>query len=203
MRYRGKIIKWDDERGFGFVVPKGGGQPVFVHRRAFANRQRRPAAEVAISYELGSDARGRCCAVHVRHADEKPAAVELRISVVPTLVAILFFATLARLVSAGQMPVAVAATYSGASLVAFMAYARDKGAARSGQWRTPENHLHLLAVVGGWPGAILAQQVLRHKSGKRNFQQKFWFSVTINAGALVWLWSPHGAGMRSLLDGIM
>ena len=46
MRYQGKIIKWNDEKGFGFVVPKGGNQPVFVHVRAFSNRQRRPVVLV-------------------------------------------------------------------------------------------------------------------------------------------------------------
>ncbi len=203
MRYQGKIIKWNDEKGFGFVVPKGGNQPVFVHVRAFSNRQRRPVVDAAINYELGSDAQGRCCAVNVRYADEKQATVELRISVVPMLLAILFSALLAHLVGSGQIPMVVAVVYLAASLVTFMTYALDKGAAQSGQWRTQENTLHLMGIAGGWPGAIVAQQLFRHKSSKRKFQKKFWLTAMINAGALVWLLSPYGADMRLLLDGMI
>lgn len=203
MRYQGKIIKWNDEKGFGFVVPKGGNQPVFVHVRAFSNRQRRPVVDAAINYELGSDAQGRCCAVSVRYADEKQATVELRISVVPMLLAILFSALLAHLVGSGQIPMVVAVVYLAASLVTFMTYALDKGAAQSGQWRTKENTLHLMGIAGGWPGAIVAQQLFRHKSSKRKFQKKFWLTAMINAGALVWLLSPYGADMRLLLDGMI
>src|SRR5512139_1746982 len=111
MRYQGKVIKWNDEKGFGFVVPKGGNQPVFVHARAFSNRQRRPVADAAITYELGSDSQGRCCAVNVRYADEKQAMVELRISIVPMLLAISFAALLALLVAFGHAPMAVAVIY--------------------------------------------------------------------------------------------
>jgi uncharacterized membrane protein YsdA (DUF1294 family)/cold shock CspA family protein len=203
MRYQGKIIKWNDEKGFGFVVPKGGSQPVFVHARAFSNRQRRPVVDAAITYALGSDTQGRCCAVNVRYADEKQATVELRISVVPVLLAIAFSALLILLGSSGQIPMAVAILYLAASLVTFMVYALDKSAAKSGQWRTQENTLFLMGLAGGWPGAILAQQLFRHKSSKRDFQTFFWLTVIVNSGALFWLLSPNGADMRLLLDGMV
>jgi len=77
-----------------------------------------------------------------------------------------------------------------ASTVCFAAYARDKAAARSRARRTPERRLLLLGLVGGWPGAVLAQQVLRHKTAKASFQALFWSSVAAHvaaAGALAWL----------------
>lgn len=203
MRYQGKITKWNDEKGFGFVVPKGGSQPVFVHMRAFSNRQRRPVVDAAINYELGSDAQGRSCAVNVRYVDEKQATLELRISVIPVLLAIAFSALLILLGSAGRIPMAVIFLYLATSLVTFMAYSLDKSAAKSGQWRTQESTLFFMGLVGGWPGAILAQQLLRHKSNKRAFQTPFWLTVLANAGAFVWLMSPHGAGMRLLLDSMI
>ena len=203
MRYQGKIIKWNDEKGFGFVVPKGGSQPVFVHVRAFYNCQRRPVVDAAINYELGSDAQGRCCAVNVRYADEKQATVELRISVVPVLLAIVFSALLILLESSGRIPMAVAILYLAASLATFVAYALDKSAAKSGQWRTQESTLFLMGLAGGWPGAILAQQLFRHKSSKRAFQAFFWLTVIVNSGVLFWLLSPNGADMRLLLDGMI
>ncbi|MEJ1377111.1 MAG: DUF1294 domain-containing protein, partial [Candidatus Sedimenticola sp. (ex Thyasira tokunagai)] len=55
---------------------------------------------------------------------------------------------------------------------------------------------------GGWPGALIAQQKLRHKSKKQPFRVVYWFTVAANCGALVWLLSPGGAlTIRSLLSG--
>ncbi|MDR7305087.1 DUF1294 domain-containing protein [Rhodoferax saidenbachensis] len=66
------------------------------------------------------------------------------------------------------------------NLLTFALYARDKHAARTGQWRTPENTLHLLSLLGGWPAAWVAQRVLRHKTSKRSFQLVFWLTVVVN-----------------------
>lgn len=84
----------------------------------------------------------------------------------------------------------MAALYFIAGVITFLAYAADKSAARNGSWRTPESTLHLLALAGGWPGALLAQQFLRHKSAKREFRQVFWLTVALNVAAFVVLASP-------------
>ena len=89
-----------------------------------------------------------------------------------------------------KLPLWVAGLYAGLSAITFVAYALDKSAATSGAWRTPENTLHMLAIAGGWPGALLAQQFLRHKSTKQPFRQVFWATVLLNVGALVFLASP-------------
>jgi uncharacterized membrane protein YsdA (DUF1294 family)/cold shock CspA family protein len=200
MRYQGKIVKWNEAKGFGFVVPKGGSQPVFVHIRAFANQRQRPMDNAVVSYELGSDTKGRCCATKVRYVDEKQAANELRISVLPVTWAVLFMTLLVGAVLAKTMPVIVSVLYLVLSLVTFLAYALDKSAAESGQWRTQESTLHIFGLAGGWPGAIFAQQLLRHKSKKREFQAVFWITVLINCGALIWLSLPSGADVRLLLS---
>jgi uncharacterized membrane protein YsdA (DUF1294 family) len=70
--------------------------------------------------------------------------------------------------------------YLGMSVVSFMAYALDKSAARQGAWRISELTLHGLALGGGWPGALLAQQVLRHKTSKSSFRAVFWCTVALN-----------------------
>ena len=79
------------------------------------------------------------------------------------------------------------ATYALASLACFGAYAMDKSAARSRSRRTPERSLLLLGLVGGWPGALLAQRMLRHKTAKTSFQVKFWLTVVANIGVLAGL----------------
>ena len=73
------------------------------------------------------------------------------------------------------------------STLAFITYAFDKSAAIAGRWRTPENTLHLVSLACGWPGALLAQQLLRHKTSKPSFVGLFWLTATVNAGAcLAW-----------------
>jgi uncharacterized membrane protein YsdA (DUF1294 family) len=71
--------------------------------------------------------------------------------------------------------------------VTFLVYAWDKSAARRGAWRVPESTLHVLALLGGWPGALLAQRVLRHKTRKQPFGAIFWVTVLANCLALAGL----------------
>lgn len=87
------------------------------------------------------------------------------------------------------------------SAMAFVMYGLDKWAAKRNARRTPENTLQLCALLGGWPGALLAQQVFRHKSSKRSFQVVFWFMVVINCGVLgFYLSEPGGAFINRLLQ---
>ena len=59
----------------------------------------------------------------------------------------------------------------------FLIYALDKNRAKSGGWREPERLLHLGELIGGWPGAFLAQRLLRHKSSKGSYQFVFFLIV--------------------------
>lgn len=63
------------------------------------------------------------------------------------------------------------------SALAYWAYARDKQRARQGEWRIPEWQLHGWELLGGWPGAWLAQRRLRHKCSKASYQCVFWLIV--------------------------
>jgi uncharacterized membrane protein YsdA (DUF1294 family) len=72
------------------------------------------------------------------------------------------------------------AAYGIVSVLAFFLYWADKRKARTDRWRTPENVLHAVELAGGWPGALLAQQVFRHKTRKVSFQVVFWFIVLLH-----------------------
>ena len=87
----------------------------------------------------------------------------------------------------GRLPVAVGTAYVLVSTFTFVVYAWDKSAARNDRWRTQESTLHLLSALGGWPGALVAQRVLRHKSSKRRFRVVFWGTVALNLAVLVWV----------------
>ena len=84
-----------------------------------------------------------------------------------------------------QLPDYVALVYAAGSALTFVVYAVDKAAARSGRQRVSEGSLIVLGFVGGWPGALLAQQLLRHKTVKESFQRQFWQSVMLNVTVVV------------------
>lgn len=110
------------------------------------------------------------------------------------LAAVVFLAGVVLAALAGLLPVPVAAGYVALSLLLFTIYAIDKAAARRQRRRVRERTLHLLALAGGWPGALAAQALVRHKSRKVSFLVVFWLTVLLNLSALV-LWlaaSSHG-----------
>lgn len=76
-------------------------------------------------------------------------------------------------------------SYAGASLLALGLYLHDKRSAMRSNWRTPEARLHVVELIGGWPGALIAQQLLRHKTRKLSFQLVFWLIVLLHQ--VVWL----------------
>ena len=79
----------------------------------------------------------------------------------------------------------IAGAYLAMSAIAFGAYALDKRAARCQGGRTPEMTLHLLELLGGWPGALLAQRVLRHKNAKASYQIVFWLIGALHVAGWV------------------
>lgn len=113
----------------------------------------------------------------------------------------LFFAILTLAALTGKLPWPMIWLYAAASLITFVTYRIDKSAARQGSRRTPESTLHLLALMGGWPGALIAQQHLRHKSAKTSFQLVFRATVLLNCGALGLLSTQAGA-LRSMLSSV-
>lgn len=105
----------------------------------------------------------------------------------PASFAALFLTTLLAAALAGVMPLAIFAVYATASVTAFLAYGWDKSAARRKQRRTRESTLHAVGLAGGWPGALIAQSVFRHKTSKQPFQTVFWTTVVLNAAGLATL----------------
>ena len=78
------------------------------------------------------------------------------------------------------VPLWVGAAYLLASVSCFVVYLIAKRAAAAGRRRISEQTLLTLGVLGGWPGAIIAQQTLRHKTQKASFRRAFWGSVLLN-----------------------
>lgn len=198
MRFKGMLKSWNDERGFGFLEPLQGGEDVLVHIRAFRVRNEQPQIGQVMVFEVEFGPQGKKRAKNVEPIlptrTSKPRTRKEHVQ--PgnaTLIAIPLFLVLYVVVSVlWEPPLFIAAVYVGASFVTFFVYAQDKAAAQQNAWRTPENTLHFLALAGGWPGALLAQQYLRHKSTKAEFRSAFWGTVVLNVVIFVVLCSQVG-----------
>ena len=99
---------------------------------------------------------------------------------------VVFAAVLVGLVALDLAPAALLLVYAALSLIALVMYRADKRAAERGTWRTPEANLHAVALLGGWPGALVARRVFRHKTRKQPFRTVFWVTVVANCAALAW-----------------
>lgn len=199
MRYQGKLTSWQDDRGFGFITLNGGGDRVFVHIKSFTDRRRRPAVGDLVTYEVAANAKGRQQAANVMFVDGQRRASGS--GKLPLTLALAFFAALMLIVLAGMLPRPILGFYLAASAIAFLAYAIDKAAARNDRRRIRESTLHLFGLAGGWPGAVLAQRLFRHKSKKASFQRMFWATAIVNCGALGWLLSPSGSRLVAVVLG--
>lgn len=206
-RFHGTLSTWNDDRGFGFISPANPvdpapngrtaqGKQTFVHIKAFpASLDRRPQVGDTLSFELGRSPDGKLQATFVqvagatttgrRHprSNRRPRAVTF-------LPIPLFVAGYLAISATWPLPIWVAALYLAASILTYLAYAADKAAATAGRWRVSESTLLLLGLIGGWPGAIVAQQMLRHKTKKASFRSAFWGTVLANVGVLLAFGTP-------------
>ena len=192
MLVKGKITQWDDDKGFGFIQPLLKGERVFVHIKALQNRARRPVVGEVVTYAIGKDEQGRLQAQQLTFAGEKRKINKGRTSAKWHLWCVLVFAAvIGAAVATAKLPLYVPLVYAGLSLVTFITYWLDKRKAQAGRWRTPESTLQFMALLGGWPGALLAQSYLRHKSQKRAFLAVFYLAMLVNISALIWLHSQN------------
>lgn len=230
MKLQGKVVNWNDNKGFGFVEPNGGGERTFVHIKAFKPLSRRPINDDVIIYELVYDNNNRYKAENIKFST----AVSCNSSNAPSksiiskrtsknsnkkrtsvskntnpksqsgidfsfVFFIVFWCSLGVSVLLGKIPSIIIGLYILLSTITFITYWIDKSAAKNNRWRISENTLHLLSFLGGWPGAYLAQNILRHKSIKKQFKQVYWLTVMLNIGGLIWLYIEKGAEILTLI----
>jgi len=194
---QGRISDWKDDRGFGFITPDEGGLPVFFHISALGTGARRPTIGEAVTFDASITPEGKVRADQVRRIGIA-AATEVMMSRrwILSVLALVFIGFLCIQTVRGVISPIVPMVYCGMSLLAFGFYGFDKMSAKHDVRRTKENTLHLLGLLGGWPGALLAQQTFRHKSSKWSFQIVFWLTMIVNCGILwgllVWMGSPAG-----------
>lgn len=187
-RLSGELVGWNEDRGFGFIRPNDGGADVFAHVHAFIDTTRRPALGDRVTFRTEQAPDGRIRATEVAPRDRRvPVSARkarrggrLVGALVAILLVVAFIALAALIDTLWPVPTWIPYSYAVVSVMTAIFYALDKAAARRGEWRISESTLHVLALIGGWPGAFLAQALLRHKSTKLTFRIGFWMTVVAN-----------------------
>ena len=176
-------MRWDDNKGYGFILPTKGSDQVFVHIKAFPAGSPRPRVGDKLSFvrEITDDGktRARTAILDWDGTGKQPVSIKL-IGGASMLTVATFLAAYVVVNFYWPVPLWVDILYVGASLVAIVGYAIDKRAAGTGGWRVPESSLLVIGLIGGWPGAIIAQQFFRHKTKKAIFRSVFWLTVLAN-----------------------
>ena len=183
---KGKVIEWNDSKGYGFISALNGELRVFVHISTVQSKGRRPKVDDAVKFEVNEDKKGCYNATNVTILGSSPVSSTIMFSIV-----YLVLASTAVFILGGEK--LFIAAYILMSIVTYVMYAIDKNAAQKGKWRTSENTLHLLSLLGGWMGALYAQNQLRHKSKKQPFKSILWLTIFVNIGAFVWTFTPSGS----------
>ena len=200
MRDQGRLIEWFDDKGYGFIQPNDPDKDrVFLHIKDFVKTGPRPIVGCALDYQVVLDSRGyRAQQVkYLKAAETKTNSKKISKVTVhqqkmqPMQIAsIVYIVVLAVLVMIGLLSGMVLLLISLMNALSYWLYAQDKEAAQLGNRRVPENTLHLVAFLGGWPAAWLAQQKLRHKTQKQPFRKIYFCTIAFNLILILWLVSP-------------
>ncbi|HLP02918.1 MAG TPA: DUF1294 domain-containing protein [Opitutaceae bacterium] len=169
-----RIVEWDKARGTGALQFEG--HRIILFRESFVVHHKRPEVGDIVEFRIGKDGQGRVCALEVEHHNDGGRIRVWHLLAVAVLLAAPGWAGW-QLIGRNDWRL-VAGCAAGMSIIGFLVYWLDKLRARHGQWRVAETTLHLIAALGGWPGAFLAQKHFRHKTAKLRFQLIFWLIVT-------------------------
>jgi uncharacterized membrane protein YsdA (DUF1294 family)/cold shock CspA family protein len=201
--YEGIIKSWKADKGFGFIQSNGGGKDIFIHIRDLKHSNYQPQQGDNVCYKVIADKDGKIRAYDAfikgqeislqyrRKSFKKnqPRVQKIKREYRLAMPFILFIAAVPFGFSAflirQQLNFIPLFVYLIMSLITFIIYARDKTMAYKNEWRTSESTLHLLELLGGWPGALITQRVIRHKNKKTSFQITFWAIVIIHI--VIWL----------------
>jgi len=72
LREKGKIVNWNDEKGYGFILPNNSQKNIFVHIKSFTDRNVRPEKNQVVTYTIQDNGNGKKSAINVSRASDNP-----------------------------------------------------------------------------------------------------------------------------------
>jgi len=204
-KQQGVIVRFDDHKGFGFikVQDQGRDDELFFHISEYLP-PRRPKVGDEVVFGSKRDNQGRLQACEIqelgfvqekiaqkngqirRRNQQKSQQAEFEAGQKKRLfLGAAFYGVLVLLAATTKLSWLFVGWYLALGVITYLSYAKDKAAAQQGEWRTPESTLHVLSVLGGWVGAMVAQTYLRHKSQKVEFRLVYYFTVVVNLALLL------------------
>ena len=201
---KGMLVMWNDQKGFGFIQPDGSDDDYFVHISTFKKGlPRRPETGDIVHFRPAESAGKKRAAFALIPALEAiappPKHFELnprqRTWPVNLLIALpLVLSCYLLIMAANPLPFFA---YWLLSLLTMILYGFDKAHAAMRKWRVPEIYFHLLELLGGWPGALIAQNDFRHKTRQSAY---LWIlrgiiAIHLMAWFIYFYWTAHQAGM--------
>ncbi len=195
---KGELIKWKDEKGFGFIKLIDENKEIFLHISELKDSIRRPkVGDIIYFYTVTENGKIKASDAFILGARTLPNSqysvkkiISNRANFPLLEVLLLSIIPLIGLINFAEKMnnFFVLIIYPIMSLLTFFLYADDKSHAKLDHRRIPEKTLHLFEFFGGWIGGFIAQRTLRHKSIKQSYQFAFWLIVIIHQIMwLVWL----------------
>ncbi|WP_020207621.1 DUF1294 domain-containing protein [Gilvimarinus chinensis] len=191
---RGKLIRWNDARGFGFLAYEENGVEgeLFAHIRDFKGRGR-PSEGDEFTFNIAPGKNGKSKAVNIRATGFNLSAPIIALLAAAAWLSLVYFLEHQQRADAGS-----SVYYLLASALSLAVFGWDKFQAPRNGRRVPEANLLLLTAAGGWPGGLVARHLFRHKTRKQPFRFIFWLLTILNATAFFFLFSEPG---KTLLSG--
>ncbi|MGF1695432.1 DUF1294 domain-containing protein [Vibrio kyushuensis] len=179
----GKIAEWDDIKGYGFISVDRQAPRILFHLSDLSGHSQRPRLNERVHFTLTKDVHGSFIAKEI----ERPVIFSFSLAVT-----VWFITILGSAVWLLHYPSIALLYYAFLSSVTYLVYLYDRSATIDKHTRMPEIFLHTLAILGGWPGAALAQSFLRHKSIGTSFRYGFWATVVLNVSLYAWTFTKAG-----------
>lgn len=192
MRANGKIVDWDSASNSGYALAKAGGSRVFIEAKDFEDSGYKAVIGQQIKFEISEPKRGKPIGKSIQFVGPKIAKRKLPILGLVWGAIVTIAGLIGWLLISQALPKALIIYYGAVSVISFISYYIDKRAARKDLWRIRERTLQLWSMLGGWPGALLAQGMFRHKIRKLSFMVIFWGIVGLHLSLLFYYLTAEG-----------
>ena len=179
----GEIIQWQPEKSSGLVKVAQLDEPIIFHLHDVENPQISPQIGKKVTIQAVYDAHALCWTATKITSEQRQQPMQKQ-QPISKKSAFSWQGVLFGLVATAVWLLVLAMTERWLiiptifmSVISFALFAIDKYKVRHQQWRIAESSLHLMDLLGGWCGGLLAMTALHHKIHKKSFLVIFTITV--------------------------